>query len=69
MSWLDGDLRTPQRSFRTRLNFSDNIGVGRSFGARDEHEVSLRWQHTSNAGIRKPNPGQDLILVRYAHAF
>ncbi|WP_427914173.1 acyloxyacyl hydrolase [Ramlibacter sp. MMS24-I3-19] len=69
VSLLDGDLRTPQRTFRTRLNFSDNTGVGRSFGARREHEVSLRWQHTSNAGIRKPNPGQDLVLVRYAHAF
>ena len=69
LSWLDADLRTPERTFSTRLNFSDNLGVGRSFGARGEQELSLRWQHTSNAGIRKPNPGQDLLLVRYAHAF
>lgn len=69
LSWLDGQLRTPQRSFSTRLNFSDNVGFGRSFGARGEQELSLRWQHTSNAGVRKPNPGQDLLLVRYAHAF
>ena len=69
LSWLDGDLRTPERTFSTRLNFSDNLGIGRSFGARGEQELSLRWQHTSNAGIRKPNPGQDLLLVRYAHAF
>ena len=53
----------------TRLNFSDNLGLGRTFGARGEQELSLRWQHTSNGGIRKPNPGQDLLLVRYAHAF
>ena len=69
LSWLDRQLHTPERSFSTRLNFSDNVGVGRSFGAGGEHELSLRWQHTSNAGIRKPNPGQDLLLVRYAHAF
>ena len=69
VSWLDHELHTPERTFSTRLNFSDNLGVGRSFGARSEHELSLRWQHTSNAGIRKPNPGQDLLLVRYAHAF
>lgn len=69
LSWLDGDLRTPERSFSTRLNFSDNLGIGRSFGRQGEQEWSLRWQHTSNAGIRKPNPGQDLLLVRYAHAF
>lgn len=69
LAWLDGSLRTPERSFSTRLNFSDNLGFGRSFGLQGEQEWSLRWQHTSNAGIRKPNPGQDLLLVRYAHAF
>jgi lipid A 3-O-deacylase len=69
LSWLDSDLRTPKRTFSTRLNFSDTVAVGRNFGAGARHELSLRWQHTSNAGIRKPNPGQDLLLVRYAHAF
>lgn len=69
LSWLDGELRTPQRTFSTRLNFSDNVGFGRSFGVKGEQEWSLRWQHTSNAGIRKPNPGQDLLLARYAHSF
>lgn len=69
LAWLDGDLRTPERTFGTRLNFSDNLGAGRIFGADGAHEVSLRWQHTSNAGVRKPNPGQNLLLARYAHAF
>lgn len=69
LSWLDGELHTPERTFRMRLNFSDNLGAGFLFGVDGEHEVSLRWQHTSNGGMRKPNPGQDLLLVRYAHRF
>jgi lipid A 3-O-deacylase len=69
LSLLDGDLRMPRRTFSTRLNFSDNLGLGRSFGARGEQEVSLHLQHTSNGGIRKPNPGLDLLLLRYAHRF
>ena len=69
LSLLDGELRTPRGHFSTRLNFSDNLGVGRSFGAQGEQEVSLRWQHTSNAGIREPNPGLDLVMLRYTHSF
>ena len=69
LSLLDRELRTPHRTFSTRLNFSDNLAVGRRFGAQGEQELSLRWQHTSNAGIREPNPGLDLVMVRYTHGF
>ena len=67
LALLNAELRTPDRTFSTRLNFSDNLGIGRSFGAQGEHEVSLHLQHTSNAGIREPNPGLNLLLLRYAH--
>jgi len=60
---------TPDKTFSTRLNFSDNLAVGRSFGADWNQELSLRLQHTSNAGIKKPNPGEDFVLVRYAYRF
>jgi hypothetical protein len=51
----------------TRWNFLDVLAVGRHFG--DADEVSLRAVHVSNAGIRKPNPGDELILLRWAHRF
>ena len=60
---------TPDKTFSTRLNFSDNLAVGRSFGRDWNQEVSLRLQHVSNAGIKKPNPGEDFVLVRYAFRF
>ena len=61
--------RTGSDEFGTRYNFSSHLGVGRNFGAQRTHEVSLRIQHSSNAGIKKPNPGENFLLLRYAHPF
>jgi lipid A 3-O-deacylase len=60
---------TRHKEFSTRLNFSDNVGFGRTFGEQGRHELSLRLQHTSNAGFKKPNPGLNLTMLRYARAF
>lgn len=60
---------TPDKTFSTNWNFGDNLAVGRSLGADRKSELSLRWQHISNAGIRKPNPGEDFVFVRYAASF
>jgi lipid A 3-O-deacylase len=69
VSVMDRQLETPQKTQASEWNFSDNLAVGRNFGDRNEHELSLRWQHTSNAGLREPNPGFDLFFVRYAARF
>ena len=53
----------------TRFNFASHIGFGMNFGAQRAHELSLRVQHASNAGIKSPNPGVNFVQVRYAHAF
>ena len=70
LSYLDDIYQKPGgRVYSTRLNFTERFGVGVSFGARDEHEVSLNYQHYSNAGIKKPNPGEDFVQLRYAYRF
>jgi lipid A 3-O-deacylase len=69
LSVLDREFVTPTKRFGTTWNFSDNLAIGRSFGAKGEHEVSLRWQHTSNAGLKQPNPGLNTGLVRYTMRF
>lgn len=51
----------------TRWNFYDVLAVGRSIGAG--HELSLRAVHVSNASIRKPNPGADILMLRWAARF
>jgi lipid A 3-O-deacylase len=69
LTLLDKEYRTPPRQFSTRFNFIDSIAVGRNFGTRGEHELSLRVVHVSNADIKKPNPGEDFLLLRYAMRF
>ena len=59
-------FRSGETEFSTRYNFASHLGIGRNFGA---HEVSLRIQHSSNAGLKTPNPGENFVLLRYAHAF
>jgi lipid A 3-O-deacylase len=69
VSVMDRRLETPRKFQGSAWNFDDNLAVGRSFGARSEHELSLRWQHTSNAGIERPNPGFDLFFLRLTERF
>lgn len=55
--------------FSTVFNFGDHVGVGRRFGAQEANEVSLRFEHFSNAGIKKPNPGENFMQLRHTHRF
>lgn len=61
--------RNSDKRFSTSFNFGDHVGVGYSFGAAREHEVALRFEHFSNAGIKHPNPGQDFAQLRYVGYF
>jgi lipid A 3-O-deacylase len=48
----------------TRWNFQEVLAVGRRVGERQE--FSLRLQHLSNAGLNKPNPGEEALMFRWA---
>lgn len=61
--------RKGSRRFSTLFNFGDLVAVGRSFGAAHQHEISLRLEHFSNADIKKPNPGENFVQLRYAWRF
>lgn len=61
--------RTADEPFSTAFQFTEVVGIGRRFGARGEHELSLRAQHVSNAGIKKPNPGANFMRLRYLYRF
>lgn len=70
LAYLDDTYTKPGgRVFGSRLNFALRFGVGYSFGERDAHELSVNYAHFSNAGIKKPNPGEDFIQLRYAYRF
>lgn len=53
-----------EKTFGSAFQFGDHIGAGVRFGEGKRYDLSLRLQHLSNAGIRKPNPGIDFLLVR-----
>ena len=67
-SYLTSGYRSLRKEFSTRWNFSDHLGVGRSFGADGRHELGLYVKHVSNAGLKEPNPGETFYLLRYAYA-
>jgi len=62
-------FRDGDREFSTAFNFGDHLGIGRSFGSAGRQELTLRFQHFSNAGIKHPNPGINFAQLRYSVAF
>lgn len=60
---------TLHKAFSTRYNFASHLAVGMNFGERRQHELMLRVEHVSNAAIKKPNPGENFLQLRYAHRF
>ena len=60
---------TRTKAFSTRFNFASHLALGYSHGAQRQHEWQLRIQHSSNGGLKKPNPGQNFVQVRYARHF
>lgn len=59
----------PNRTFSTRANFASHLGLGVSLGEQRQHDLVLRVQHVSNAGIKKPNPGENFVQLRYGYHF
>ncbi|TKC89593.1 acyloxyacyl hydrolase [Trinickia terrae] len=41
----------------TAFQFADMVGIGAQFGSRQQYVTGFRFQHLSNADIKRPNPG------------
>ncbi|MBY4896616.1 acyloxyacyl hydrolase [Cupriavidus sp. AU9028] len=56
-----------EHRFSTAFQFSDMVGLGVAFGPQQRIEAGVRYQHISNASIKRPNPGTDFLTgyVRY----
>lgn len=55
------------RRFSTAFQFGDHVGIGYIFN--NNLDLGLRFQHFSNAGIKKPNPGVNLTVMRASYRF
>jgi opacity protein-like surface antigen len=60
---------SPERRFSTALQFGSHIGVGVRFGHQHEYDLSYRFRHLSNAGIKQPNDGIEFHEVRLGYWF
>lgn len=58
--------RAGEKKFSTAFNFGDHVAIGRRAPGARGVEWSLRLQHFSNAGIKRPNPGEDFVQLRLA---
>lgn len=60
---------SPDHTLSTAFQFSDQLGVGYQWGPGGRSTVGLRFQHISNAGIKRPNPGINFTQIYYRHRF
>lgn len=51
----------------TAFQFGDHIGVG--FQLTPASRIGLRYSHFSNANIKRPNPGLDVVQFTYVQSF
>ncbi|WP_206954639.1 acyloxyacyl hydrolase [Trinickia acidisoli] len=58
---------TDNYTLSTAFQFTEVIGVGAQFGARQQYQAGFRFQHISNGGIKEPNPGINFsqLYVQY----
>ena len=61
---------SPTKTLTTAFQFADMLGVGWQWGqGRGAQTVGLRFQHQSNADLKKPNPGINFLMVYYRWVF
>lgn len=54
--------------FGSAFQFGDHAGIGVSLGSEKQYELTFRFQHLSNGGIRRPNHGINFSQLRFAWA-
>jgi hypothetical protein len=56
-------------SYSTAFQFGSLLGWGVGFGKHGQYEVGYRFQHISNASIKRPNNGLNLHMLRLGYSF
>jgi hypothetical protein len=59
---LSKTINSPEHRLPSSFQFGSHIGAGVRLG---EGTIGIALQHLSNAGLKQPNGGIDLILVQY----
>ena len=63
---LSKTINNDENRLPSSFQFGSHLGVG--FALSKNHTLGVGLQHLSNAGIKQPNVGIDLVLVQYTYA-
>ncbi len=55
------------RDLGSAFQFGNHAGVGVLIN--DAHRIGLRYSHFSNAGLKEPNPGLDMVQLIYTYRY
>jgi hypothetical protein len=61
-----GSSKLNGRRLGGRFHFTSALAVGMTFGRRNASALALHFQHTSNAGMNRDNPGIDMLGLNVA---
>lgn len=64
---LMNHTRFSNKEFSTAFQFGNSIGLGWFFA--DNWRFGMRYSHYSNASIKTPNPGFDILSFSISHTF
>jgi Lipid A 3-O-deacylase (PagL) len=62
---LSKTINNDENRVPSAFEFGSHVGAG--FRLAQNHTLGLAIQHLSNAGIKQPNGGIDLVLVQYTY--
>ena len=62
---LTKTINNDENRVPSAFEFGSHVGVG--FRLAEKHTIGVGLQHLSNAGIKQPNGGIDLVLVQYSY--
>ena len=57
------------RNMGSTFEFGSFAGMGLMFGEKGQFDLGYRFQHLSNADLKKPNPGINFQQIRFAYLF
>ena len=60
---LSKTINNPETRVPSAFEFGSHVGIG--FSLTKTHAIGVALQHLSNAGLKQPNGGIDLVLVQY----
>jgi hypothetical protein len=67
LNYMTDRYNNAGKAASTKFQFGDHVGVGYTFN--NSLELTVKYQHFSNASIKQPNPAINFISVKVAYAF